>query len=635
MLQRIRDSLHGQRWLAYIIVGLLALVFAAWGAYGIVNLDFGWSNFAAKAEGREISLEEAREAWMREQMLRQQQLGTEIPEDLQRQLQDQLLETLVRQSLLAQRTQELGYRVTDKALHEAIRNVPAFQVDGKFSPDAAKAVLAQQGISAAAFEADMRRSLRMAQIESGIRMSDFVTPREADRLRSLEEEQREVRYVVLPAEKFAGGAQIDAATVEAYYREHQDRYLTPESVRLRYAELRLDQLSAQVPVTEKDIREAYEEAKDRFTKPERRHGRHILIRIDDDTDDAAARKRAEDVLAQLKAGKDFAELARQYSEDPGSASSGGDLGWAEKSTFVGPFGDALFSMSVGEVRGPVKTDFGYHIIRLEDIQPAATQTFEEARPSLEAQLRSDMAADRFGDIHEQLEARLSVSGGDLDALAKEFDMKTGEVEQFLRGSGGAPLGAAPELLEVVFSPSVLEERHIGGPVVLGEDRLVLVKVEEHRKPAPRPLAEVRDSIVAAIRRERGTEAALEAARAAQAKLDAGTSFDEVAKQLGVKAEPARFIGRTDPSVPAEIRSMVFDSPKPAGKPVNRVIELDAGGAALVSVTKLRVEPPSTDPQLRAQWARQVAARHGYGDAVAYIEEMRRRADVVKNPRAFE
>lgn len=634
MLQRIRDGLQGQRWLAYIVLGVLALVFAAWGAYGVVSLDFGLSNYAAKAEGHKISLQEAREAWMREQMLRQQQLGGEIPEEQRRQLQDRILESLVRQTLLAERTQDLGYRVTRESLREAIRSVPAFQVNGQYSPDAAKAVMAQQGLTPAAFEAELRRSLRMAQVETGIRMSDFVTPREAERLRALQEEQREARYVVLPAEKFAGKEPVSDEEVRAYYEQHQTRFLNPESVHLRYAELRLDEVATQVQVTEADVREAYEKDREKFTRPERRRSRHILIRVDADTDDAAARKKAEELLARVKAGEDFAQLAKEHSDDTGSAARGGDLDWAERNYFVGPFADALFSMEVGEVRGPVKTDFGYHVIRLDDIQPATTRTFEDVRPELEAQLREDRAADRFGDIIEQIDTRLQVADADLDALAKEFGLKTGEVTHFLRDIGGPPLGAARELQEVVFSPSVLEERRVGGPVILGEDRLILVKVEEHRTPTPKPLEEVREQIVAAIRDQRGTEAAAKAVEDAKAKLEGGASFEEVAKSLGVSVEPARFVGRNDPSVPAQVRRIIFESPKPAGNPVIQAKRLDSG-AALVMVTGLRTGGGEEDPQQRAQWARRVAATYGYEDAIAYVEEMRRTADVVKNPRAFD
>jgi peptidyl-prolyl cis-trans isomerase D len=298
---------------------------------------------------------------------------------------------------------------------------------------------------------------------------------------------------------------------------------------------------------------------------------------------------------------------------------------------------------VGELSGPVKTQFGYHIIRLDEIQAGKTKPFEEVRPELESELKRNAATDKFGEIQEQIQARLEQSGNnDLGALGKEFNLQAGEVPQFLRGAGGAPLGAAKPLQDIVFGDSPLQPGRIGGPVLVGEDRLVLVKVLEHHDPEPKPLADVRDGIVAAIKKDRGSQAAVKAAQEAKDKLESGASFDEVARQLGVTSEPAKFVGRTDSTVPAQLRTLVFDSPKPTDKPVYRAIALLTGGAAVVAVTKLRTELPEPNKdQLVEQMkqktlqAKQDAARHGQADAAAYVEEMRRTADVRKNPQAFE
>jgi len=456
----------------------------------------------------------------------------------------------------------------------------------------------------------------------------------------LQNEQREVRYALLPPDKYSADIQVDDAAVQAYYKAHQQQYMTPEMVHLQYAELRLDQLAAEVKPTDADLQAAYDKNKDRYNEPEKRHGRHILIPIG--KDDAAARKQAEDVLAQAKAGKDFAALAKQYSQDPGSADKGGDLGWSERTQFVGPFADALFSMNVGELRGPVKTQFGYHIIRLDEIQAGKTKAFESVRSEIEAELKRNMATDKFGEIQEQIQARVEQAGNDLGALAKEFNLQTGEVPKFLRGAGGAPLGTAQPLQDIVFGDSPLQPVRVGGPVLVGEDRLVLVKVTEHNKPQPTPVAEVRDTIVAAIKKQRGSEAALKAAQDGQAKLQAGASFDDVAKQLGVSSEPARFVTRADSTVPVQLRDLVFDSPKPLDKPIYRAVSVQTGGAAVVAVTRLRTEAPEVDKDKQAQQvqqqamqAKQDAARHGEADAMAYVEEVRRTADVRKNPKAFE
>ena len=628
MLQSIRDGLSRHKWLQYTLLGALALVFAAWGAYGIVNLNVDNANYAAEVGSQKISIQQARNAWLQ---MQQRFGGAELPEGLRTHFQDQVLEGLIRDALMTDRTHSLGYRATDAAVQDAISKEPAFQVEGVFSAPAAKALLAQNGLSVEAYANDVRSSLQRQQLEGGIRASDFITPAELARAQALENEQREVRYVQLPADKFPGPA-IDDAAVQAYYKAHQAGYMNPEWAHLQYAELRLDQLATQVQVTDAELHAAYDKNKASYVVPEKRHGRHILIAAT--KDDAADKKLADEVYAQAKAGKDFAQLAKQYSKDPGSADKGGDLGWADRSMFVGPFSDALFGMSVGEIRGPVKTQYGYHIIRLDEVQPGKTKTFEEARPELEADLRKSKATDKFGEIQEQLQTQLEQPGATFEGLAKQFQLQAGDVPQFQRGAGGAPLGAAQPVQELVFGDSPLAPGHIGGPVLLGDDRLVMVKVLDRHKSEPKPLAEVRDAIVAVLKKQNGSDAALKAAQAAQAKLDAGASFDDVSKDLGLTAEPARFIGRNDQAVPAQIRTLAFDVPKPTDKPVYRAVKMDTG-AALVAVTKSRVDSADVSKQAQVQLTKREEDSDGTAEAIAYLEDVRRKSEVRKNPKAFE
>ena len=632
MLQSIGDRLKGHRWLAYVVLGPLVLIFAAWGAYGIVNLNFQATNYAAEAEGSKITLEEARNGWLRQQAQWQQRFGgAEIPAELRSRLQDQVLEGMIRNALIAKRTHDLGYRVGHDELIEAVHSEPAFQLSGQYSPDAARDALARAGMTPEAFQEELRSELQRSQLENAIRGSDFLTATEFARLRELEDQEREVRYMVFPADKFPG-APADDAAIEAYYKAHQAQYLTPESDHIQFGELGLDALEAQVTVTDADLHAQYEKEKNQLLQAEKRHARHILI---SGPDDAALLKQAQDVLAQAKAGKDFGELAKQYSKDPGSAPNGGDLGWVDRSTFVAPFTDALFSMKPGEIRGPVKTEFGYHIIRLEEIQAGKGKSFDEARPQLESELRRNRATDRFGEIQEQLQSRLSQPDADLGAITQEFKLQSGEIAQYLKGPGAAPLGAAAQLQDLLFGEPPLVPGRLGGPVLLGDNALVVVKVLEHRKPAPKPLAEVRADIVAAIAKERGTQAALKAADTARTRLEAGTPFDAVAQSLSLAAEPARFVGRNDPSIPAPIRTAAFAAPRPARTAAYRALSMSDGGAALVAITAVRTGASAPDAQQQADRAQQEAGREGVGDVLAYVGEVRRTADVRKNPKAFE
>ncbi|MDW8260016.1 MAG: SurA N-terminal domain-containing protein, partial [Gammaproteobacteria bacterium] len=252
MLQRLRDSLVGNKVVAYIVLLPLALVFAAWGAYGVVNMDvFAAADRAAEVNGRAIGREEVLEAWQDQQSDWQQRFGGEIPAEQVAELQQNLLESFVRNALVTERAADAGYRVPRERIDEVIANLPAFQIEGKYNEAQALAVLANRGISQEKFRADLRVSLQNQELQRAIQVSNFATPNEIERRLALEDEQREVALLTLPAERFAGPAPSDAE-LQQWLERHAADYQTPESVRLQFGELRLEQMAAQVVVTEDD-----------------------------------------------------------------------------------------------------------------------------------------------------------------------------------------------------------------------------------------------------------------------------------------------------------------------------------------------------------------------------------------------
>jgi peptidyl-prolyl cis-trans isomerase D len=635
MLQKITDTIETHKWLWYSILGALALVFAAWGAYGFVfSGGFTASSYAAEADGQTISLDAAQRAWRQEQAQLQQQYGGNIPPSVLKSEQDQVLEGLISDALIAAHTEKLGYRVSEPELIAAIQSFPAFQVAGQYSPDEAKEVLTENGISLAAFQNDLRSDLRRRQLLGGIVSSEFVTPVEAARAEALQDEEREIQYAILPADNYQSDAPIDPAAIEAYYKAHQADYLVPESVDLRYAQLTLAQVASTQSVSDAALQAAYDKDKSRFVVPERREASHILIAFGKDP--AAALKEADKVLALAKSGQNFAALAKQYSQDPGSAQSGGSLGWMDRTGFVKPFADALFSIkAVGDIVGPVKSQYGYHIIRLDGIQPGRTQTLAEARPELEAQLKQSEASNRFGDIEDQVQSRLQDPGVTLASLAKEFNLTMGEVPQFLKGAGGPPLGEEKPLQNLLFGANAIATGTLGGPVILDNDKMVIFEAAAHRAPYVKPLADVRDGIIAALKKQRETDAALAAAQAARTQLIAGSSFDQVAQNLKVKADPPKFVGRGDPSVPAQVLSVAFDAPKPVRGPVYQAVPLQEGGAALVAITQIRSGAQQANGYLQQALEQEQMQSDGEAEALGYLAQLRATAKVRKNPDAFQ
>jgi peptidyl-prolyl cis-trans isomerase D len=639
MLQNLGDKLKGQRWLATLVLGLLAVVFAIWGAYGIVNISFGTPDYGLKVNGERISADTLNRAWQERQAQYQQALnGAEMDEAQKSLLQQQLLDEYVREALLRQRAQQDGYRATGAMVAEAVRSEPAFQIDGKYDPRVAKVMLAQIGMSEDSYLSERRQAIEVGQLTQAIELSDFMTPSELDRIYALENEQRQLRYALLPPEHFLAGVKLDDARIKSWYDSHQSDYMTPDSAQLRYAELDLNAIAAQIKVTPEALQAYYDKNKSRYQESEKRHAHHILIAVaapQDAKADAAALAKAREVEAELKAGKDFGDLARKYSADPGSASQGGDLGWAEKSAYVTPFADALFSMQPGQISDPVKTQFGYHIIKLDEVRPAHVRTLADAHEQIEAEYRRDQAAEIFGDRQEQLQQKLERDpGADLDSLAKQFNLQTGEVADFTRSSGGAPLGNKPELLHEVFSDDVLGGK-LGGPVALADDRLVIFKVLAHHAPAPQPLASVKDEVVAAIRKSESMAAAKAAADEAVKRLQGGASFDEVAKGLGVTAAPAAFVGRSDPQLPVQVRQAAFSAPRPGAQPVYRALAMDNGGAAIVAVLTVKPGSAGTNRQNDEALIDEYIKRDREGEMTAFQQELQRRASVKRNPTIFQ
>ncbi|MDR2216054.1 MAG: peptidylprolyl isomerase [Nevskiaceae bacterium] len=636
MLQNIGDTLKGQRWLAYLLLGALALVFAAWGAYGIVDVGFGISTYAAKVNGQKISATEINDAWQRQLPQLMEASGGNLSE-LQREVfQQQLLDGEIRSLASEQQARKQGYAVSNAALAEAFQSEPAFQIDGVFNSAVARELLARVGISEEAYLADLRRSQLTNQLLSVIGASEFLTPVEMRRLLGLQDEQREVRFLMLPADQFSAGPAFDAAAVEAYYKANEAQYTLPEAVRLNYAELSLADLLQDVTVTDEAVRARYDALKDNFIEPETRRASHILITVDATTDDAQAKTLADDISKRLQAGEDFAALAKQYSKDSGSADLGGDLGWAPRDTYVEPFADALFALTEGQISPPVKTEFGYHIIRLDGIRAGESRSFEEVKPELTVQVRDELAADEFGHRQEELQSRIESGGSNLAQLAQQFGLRTGEIERFERGAGGLPLGSDAELNREVFSDTVLNQRRVAGPIPQGEDRLIIVQVQDHMPPALKPLEEVREEVVESLTHERGAAAALAAAEEGLAKLVGGESLDKIATGLKMKTPPAaaEFVSRMGVELPVELRDAAFALPRPQeGMPQRQVVKMEDGSAAVLEVLSARMDTIG-DPQFQALRTQREQQVYGLRSIEAYLAGVVNNAKISKNPDAF-
>jgi peptidyl-prolyl cis-trans isomerase D len=631
MLQSIHDKLKG--WLAGVVLGAIGLVFVFWG----INWTMSAPNYAAKVNGSEVSANEVRQSYQQQLAQVERQTNGSISDAQRNEIRRRVLDEYVNSEALLTRADALGYRVSDQELLQAMSQVPVFQVDGKFDYAHAVAVLRAQGRSIPEIEALFRRDAKLRQLDSALSMSSFATATEMKQFRALTRQQRELTWVTFPADKYAAGATPDDAALKTYYDAHKSEYMTPETVNLRYVEISLSQLASKVSVDDAQLKTYYDEQKvktpERFTEAEQRRVSHILLPVTDPKDDAAVKTKAEGILKRAEGGEDFSALAKEFSQDPGSAQQGGDLGWSERKVWVAPFADAAYSMKVGEIRGPVKTQFGYHILKLAGIRPATVKTFEQSKPELETEYRRNEAEKLFNNAQDQLADAALQNATDIDVVARKAGLTVLEVPAFSRTDGGGALGKVPAVIEAAFSQDVLDGR-LSPIVEVEKGRGVVLRATDHKLPQQKPLDAVLPKVIAAWKKQRGAELAAAAAADAVKRLTAGESWDAVAKGAGAAALPAKFIARTDAEVPLEIRTTVFGEPKPAGKPIYSDARLANGDAAVIASSAVREAPG--DPKLEdAAMRRQVAAQIASTEAQSYAAGARADAKVTLNPQAIE
>ena len=632
MLQQIRDKITG--WFASLFLGAIAVVFIFWG----IRFESGPASAAAKVNGESIPVEQVRRAWQERQTELQQAARNELPEAVVKAQQKKLLEEFVNREVLVQHVNAMGYRVSDADIAREIEAIPALQVDGKFSRDRYAALLRAQGRTEADFEREFRRDTQVAQLRNGIGISSFVTPGELGRRISLEGQTRDIDYYTVASAPFAAGVVVTPAQVQAYYNASRAKFVTPETVSLQYVELKAADVAATVAVTDEALHQYYDlVAPERYLDPERRRARHVLI--ESGADDAAAKKKAEQVYASAEAGEDFAKLASENSDDPGSKEKGGDLGWATRESYVQPFAEALFSMQKGEIRGPVKTQFGYHVILLEDLQPAHQRGFDEVRAELEADYRSEQAQSLFYEKSQQLADDAFASLSELDSVAKKHGMTLQTIEGYTRQGGGSFAGNR-KVIDAVFSAEVLQERQNSPAINVTDDDVVVIRVTDYKPAAQRPLDDVRAELEATLRQQGARKAAEVAALADAVKISSGAAFADVAKESGLAPAGATTVGRTTEGVAPALLKAVFTAARPApGKATGGTAVLANGDVAVFVVSAVRAgTAPTTGPDAEmqlAQIAQKTAGAAARADFAAYVKELERTAKIKLNEQVFE
>lgn len=632
MLQSIRERLTGV--FAALIIGAIGI------ALTITLVDTqsfgGGSNFAARVNGEDIPLAEFRQVAQQQVLEQEEATRAELAPAARRQVEENVLEGMVRNRVVAQYVKESGYRVSDQRVAEHIRGMPAFQVGGRFSNDGYMAALASQNVSPAAFEEERRAALQIEQLQDGLLESAFFTPAEYRRFVVLEGERRRAAYALLEPQKLAAGVVVDEAAIKDYYDRHPQQFESQESVALDYVEARLADLPPAGEASEADLRAAYEANPDRFRSSEQRRARHILVAVDADTNDGAAAKLAGELRARLDKGEDFATLARQYSDDTGSAAGGGELGWAGKGTYVAPFEAALFAASPGQISPPVKTEFGYHIIQLEEIRPGDQRPFEAVRPELAAEAQARSNQDRFFALTEKMDDAALENPGSLDPVAAATGLPVKHIGVFPR-AGAEPFAGNRAVIDAAFSAAVVEDGENSPLIEAGDGHAVILRVAEHRPVRLRPLEEVRAEAEQAARAEKAAQLAAERGYAMLERVRSGEDLAAVAAAADASATPPQVFGRGSQEAPAEVVNAIFRAPRPeAGKPTFSTVELPGGAFAVIRVDEVAPGNPEDIPREQRDARKNILARQtGVAEVTALAIELRQDASVMIAPDLFE
>jgi peptidyl-prolyl cis-trans isomerase D len=628
MLQWIRDRFTGV--IAVLIIGAIGVTLVI--SFGNMRQGGATGNFAAKVNGEEIAVR-LYQRTVQNQLARQQEaLQGELPEILQQQIRQNVLEGLVRNKIVQQYVRDSGFRLDDDRMRSFIRNQSAFQVGGEFNPKSYKAVLASQGLTREYFEQEQRIQLEVRQLQDAIISSSFFTPSEYRRYIELLAEEREATIIVLDSADLVDGIAVDESALKTYYEAHPDEFRLPESVSLEYIEIQLDDVAAEVNVDEEAIRKYYNDYADLYIAEDQRQGRHILITLDDDTDEAAAQSLIDELYRRLLDGEDFATLAREYSDDRVSAEQGGDLGWASRGDYVEAFEAALFELEVDAVSSPVRSEFGFHIIRLDAIQAGALRTYDEVREEIYDELTQQMATDRFYALAERVDDLALENPTSLDVVESETGLEIQSIERFTR-QGGEPFGYNAQMVGAAFSLALLEDGENSPLIETADESAVVLRVTEYRESSLQPLTEVRDRVAASIRVQQAGELAWERGQQILGRLQAGESPDDMAAEFGVEVLRPGVLTRGSNEVGAELLAEIYRTPRPVGDETTyRGISLANGGYAVFRLDKFVAGRAEAIPQeARDQRKEVLAQQNGSNTFMAVVGDLREQAKVIVAP----
>jgi len=551
MLEAIRQRFTG--WIAILVISLIAVTLVI--SFGNMDQTPIEDDVVITVNDTEITLFEYREEYSNKLVELQQVFGDEVPEILDQTIKESATEDLILRALLLDYMSKNGYRVSPEYVIELITNNPGLQVGGIFDKQNYEAILASQGVSVEQFESDLRLQLQINQLRRGFIDSSFITPNEFRQFIELQMQKRNGQLLTIDSNNFTDQVVVTSDQVQLYFDNNQDLFQTDEEVDVEYLSLSPNDVAATVEYTEDDLRAYYTDNLARFVTNEERKSRHILIAIDEDTNEEDALETILSAQERL-ASESFEEIAKELSDDPGSAELGGDLGWAEPGLFVPEFDKVLFSLGVNELSEPVKTEFGYHLIRLDELKEGEQQAYQDIQAELDNEYSKFLAEDKLFGLADQLADLSLQSFNELNSVADALGLSLSRIDRVSR-NGATLFNQDPEIISILFSQNSIETAE-NTPLFEIDESIYVARVIGHRLPTTRDFSDVESGIKDYLVSQEAISLANNYAEEIKAQFSGNVSFKEKADELNI--ETSEFdVSRGDTELSRGLIEMIFNS----------------------------------------------------------------------------
>ena len=624
-MEAFRTLING--WVCKVLLALFIVPFALVGMEGLFSLG-SKAGVAATVNKKDVLVSELEQGVNQ----RRQQLLPQIANDESKidrtVLRQQVLDGLVERALLLQQAHALGFEISEPQAASLIRKEPSFQVEGKFSDAQFQNFLKMTGQTSRSLIQDIQSQLALQQFAGGLTGSGITSKTEIQNIIVLQDEQRNVHVAQLPLSKYIEQVSVTDAEIQTYYNANKANLKLSENIDLQYIVLSSSQFAAQVTPTEQDLKTQYDIAtKDLQSNIERR-AQHILISIDDKTNAQAALKKANELIARINSGESFDLLAKEFSQDPGSAQKGGDLGFAPKGVYVPEFEASLDSLAINQLSAPIKTQFGYHIIKLLEKRSPELPTLDSMRAQLIEQAKAAKAVELYSDAINQLND-LAVDATNLSELAKPYQLVVQSQSQMTKQNGAGDL-ANPELVKMAFSEEVVLDHRISSAVAVDPTRSIWVKATTHRPERVQTLAEASSIIKLKLQEQKATSLAMQDATKIADELNKGTDPTAVQATHSIQFAPMVQINRQAGLPNKKAQTAAFGLGKPStGQWRAIAVEGDAGtGVSIVAVSDIKAgQLDSVPEEQRKQMAGMLAELRGQQDLRDYTEYLKARAKI--------